>query len=427
MFRPVVAGMLVAATCEDLSPLVSAYRKQREKVERILGDYKFYVYSGGAFDAATHDLVRSPRRMRRKSFVVEEEKAEVWVHRALLASRRRTLDPSEAEIFFVPAYLRLASSRPQLVEAMLANVTSSPWFKRREGSDHVFGYSSTNPQVASQLGMEKISAALPRAFRGAFEINPAWVKIGRHFPLDRVIAMPYVVRADYFIHNAATLEAEKSIEIFFTADERPHAVEWGNCSRARARELSHIPDSVISVSSTAKVSPEEFAKNMGRSRYCLVMCGDTPTSRRIYDAIVASCVPLIVGKERLEGKCVPPCKRGWGWYVSGPEHPHLPFGDVYVDYDVFPSVDELEFYQNPVKAVQASYISSQRHRHLIAYMREIADDVIYGYGALFHEEEGGDGQRRRYGRAAENLIDTAILRLRSVEVPKPRFVVGRRR
>ena len=69
----------------------------------------------------------------------------------------------------------------------------------------------------------------------------------------------------------------------------------------------------------------------------------TPTSRRIFDAIIADCIPLIVGT-RLWGRCDPPCHKGWGWSISGPDRPHLPFHDTFIDYTRFPRVDEAHFY-----------------------------------------------------------------------------------
>jgi len=47
-----------------------------------------------------------------------------------------------------------------------------------------------------------------------------------------------------------------------------------------------------------------FAHHMRVADFCLVMCGDTSTSRRIFDAIIADCIPLIVGTQ-LWGRCDP--------------------------------------------------------------------------------------------------------------------------
>ena len=66
------------------------YFRQRRRIEAAVGDYKFYVHAGGAFDAITTDLFKG-RPDHKKFYGLAEELAEVWVHRALLADKRRTL------------------------------------------------------------------------------------------------------------------------------------------------------------------------------------------------------------------------------------------------------------------------------------------------------------------------------------------------
>ena len=133
------------------------------------------------------------------------------------------------------------------------------------------------------------------------------------------------------------------------------------------------------------------------------MCGDTPTSRRIFDAIVADCIPLIVGT-RLWGRCEAPCHEGWGWFVSGDQHPHLPFRDTYVDYTRFPRVDERLLYEDATKAYEAAVrdVTEAEERDMWRYLNSIRDDVVYGYGSPFSST--------KFGRAAANLMDGVMLR-----------------
>ena len=86
------------------------YFRQRRRIEAAVGDYKFYVHAGGAFDAITTDLFKG-RPDHKKFYGLAEELAEVWVHRALLADKRRTTNPAEATLFFVPAYLTANKKR----------------------------------------------------------------------------------------------------------------------------------------------------------------------------------------------------------------------------------------------------------------------------------------------------------------------------
>ena len=125
--EPERAAALVASTREGARAINQSrhseghetYFRQRRRVEAAVGDYRFYVHAGGAFDAITtalfadanrnvlkHKLPREPKQM----YGLAEELAEVWVHRALLADKRRTTNPAEATLFFVPAYLTASNS-----------------------------------------------------------------------------------------------------------------------------------------------------------------------------------------------------------------------------------------------------------------------------------------------------------------------------
>jgi len=419
----VVAFLLLSSVVVRSQQYDEAYVRHRSTVEARLGSYRVYVYGGPLIDAVTKDVVS-------RATCHGESAAEVWVHRALLASPRRTLDPAEAEVFFVPAYLSLLrrhhNSEGQKLAKALANVTSSEWFARHEGRDHVFGYSATNPEEARHLRLPEVTASLPRSFRGAFEVNPSWVAAPATVSAkSKIIAMPYVVKVEN-VNNASSKserapEENETISVFFAASERPHAVEWSQCDRTKALPLTRLPRASVQLNRGRRrrlwgrrrqrrrlaMTHEEFAKTMARARYCLVMCGDTPTSRRIFDAVVAGCVPLIVGT-RLEGRCEPPCHAGWGWHVSGPDFPHTPFSDLYVDYAVFPRVDEALFSRSAVAAVRpVLQLDDRRHAALRDYLMAIRDDFIYGVGSCVSSTH--------FGRAAANLIDTAVLRWRATQ------------
>jgi len=231
------------------------YASQRARVAAAVGDYKFYIYAGGAFDAITTALLDGDGRAR--GYHLAEESAELWTHRALLADPRRTEDPSKAEVFFVPAYLTLSKIRGDVqqhgarVTAMLRDLARSRWFRRRAGADHVFGYSSTNPGVARSVGFPALQKVMNRSFFGTFEMNPAWVGGGPPPPrerakggtiLDRMVPMPYVVNAEQFGRKGESLQDahHHEISVFFAANRRPNAVKWSGCDRSKAMGLAKV-------------------------------------------------------------------------------------------------------------------------------------------------------------------------------------------
>ena len=220
---------------------------------------------------------------------------EVWVHRALLADKRRTTDPEAASLFFVPAYLSLSKSsdapgHDERLTNLIEELRNSKWFQRNRGADHVFGYSSINPGVARQLLFPKLHTGLERSYFGVFEMNPAWVGGDRkEATLQRMVPAPYVVDASRLAGTSAQIH-DHSISVFFAAHRRPNAAQWSGCDRSKALGLESVPRSSIHIKSHRRrflLDEDAFAHSMRVADFCLVMCGDTPTSRRIFDAIVA--------------------------------------------------------------------------------------------------------------------------------------------
>merc|ERR1712032_1781340 len=39
----------------------------------------------------------------------------------------------------------------------------------------------------------------------------------------------------------------------------------------------------------------DYVNDMENSQYCLVLEGDTPSSRRLFDAMISGCIPIFIG------------------------------------------------------------------------------------------------------------------------------------
>jgi hypothetical protein len=148
---------------------------------------------------------------------------------------------------------------------------------------------------------------------------------------------------------------------------------------------------------------------MRTAEYCLVLCGDTPTSRTLTAAFVEGCIPVRVGS-RLRGLCDPPCHEGFGWSVTGPDNPHLPFGNE-IPWDVFPEIDEAALLGNVsggdgsdvgkrirknnksstsvLQSMFQSYDTLEKKR-LYGIVDRVRPGFIYGYGDPVRSQDFGD-------------------------------------
>jgi hypothetical protein len=287
-----------------------------------------------------------------------------------------------------------------------------------------------------------------------YERNIYWQKVPS--PFD-VIPIPYVVtnalptkittpismqqqQQQHHHQPSATIESnfvppkyhslpERPMTIFYVGDTRPNAVKWSGCNRtalllpiieyynknsfaastSTSNNKSNHNDVRVYVrlidsfrrqrrnnnnnTNNSRLSTVEYNDMMAHSKYCLILCGDTPTSRSFSSAIVHGCIPLFIGKERWYGYCgsrtnnknrsPSTCHAGWGWNVLHDQnwnddtimtqykHPrqnmessiraqrhhttkvasHFPYDTIF-DYRGFPSIDEDAFRQDPVQALQ---------------------------------------------------------------------------
>jgi Exostosin family len=363
------------------------------------------------------------------SSTLNENSGEVWLHRGF-AERlggHRTLNAKEADVILIPSYLHLLKSLRGLIaqhriEARLASypepdgiaqlVASRVAAIGQRAKPHVLLVPTTNPSTSLSIGIAKVVAALQKRgvnlYSVGYERNTFWQRL----PPSRILPIPYVVRPDPSAFKvsagpAATLPPQPSAAawgtiLFYAGNARPKAVEWSGCNRSMILPLvdtssSHFNSSRIDVRltdpQTSRLAPGEYNRRMANSRYCLVLCGDTPTSRSLTSSLVHGCTPLIVGS-RLRGRCEPPCHPGWGWTVlvnatsstadatkPGGALTHLPF-EHQMNWSAFPELDEAAFADDPVGVLDTflahqSAALDETNREMLRFQNAF----VYGVGS----------------------------------------------
>lgn len=119
------------------SPLLEA---PAQKYDGIASQMKIYIYDLPSYFNA--DLVTRDPRILTHMFA-----AEVLIHYSLMNSSVRTMNPDEADLFFIPVYStgdlnEQGRALPQMAGMMIKQVMHHvvhtwPYFNRTHGSDHV--------------------------------------------------------------------------------------------------------------------------------------------------------------------------------------------------------------------------------------------------------------------------------------------------
>jgi hypothetical protein len=245
--------------------------------------------------------------------------SEVALHRSLLASPFRTLQPGRADFFYIPFYSRLTyadrkATHAQRALALNATATlaaclrASPWWRRGGGKDHLAVLSSTrDPQVL-------YGAAWPLVRRAILlRIEAADRRFGERGLLRKAgqLVIPYYV--PLFEEEHAVRRADKRHSVCFFGSDT-------NGLRRRAlHALRNVPGAVLHLDSLEGPAPtaderggggggsaavkaaRKAARKAGRRhaerrrtlasrvalracKLCLVPAGITASSRRFYEA-----------------------------------------------------------------------------------------------------------------------------------------------
>jgi hypothetical protein len=223
-----------------------------------------------------------------------------------------TLDPEQANYFYVPAYLahyffmhridRLRSRCPdcqELDSAIIAHLNKvGPYWQRRHGQDHVVG-ALRCPGESRRMRFEH---AFPNLWGGALTKGPILLCVetpSKEIDTDWSIKVPYwyddtkLIQAlqmditpEYMLHFSGSKVMDRG-PIVEAMERHPDS-----CHVGLMKKVVFEPDKV----------KKELGKNLGpnhfidlmKSNFSLVPRGDTPLSARFYQAISANSVPLIM-------------------------------------------------------------------------------------------------------------------------------------
>ncbi|XP_052186255.1 probable arabinosyltransferase ARAD1 isoform X3 [Diospyros lotus] len=211
----------------------------------------------------------------------------------------RVSDPESADVFFVPFFSSLSFNTHghnmtdpdtefdrQLQVDMLKFLRESIYWQRSGGRDHVVPMHHPN---AFRFLREQVNASI--LIVADFGRYP---KIMSNLSKD--VVAPYVHVVDSFTNDDSPDPYEsRSTLLFFRG--RTVRKDEGIVRAKLAKILVGIGDVHYERSYATGESIKMSSEGMRLSKFCLHPAGDTPSSCRLFDAIVSHCVPVIVSDQ----------------------------------------------------------------------------------------------------------------------------------
>ncbi|KAF0892081.1 hypothetical protein E2562_013474 [Oryza meyeriana var. granulata] len=308
-----------AASPGDLDAAIRA-----EEEARIYGD------PGGAWPAAagplrvyvyempskfTYDLLRLFRDSYRETTnltsngspvhrLVEQHSIDYWLWADLIAPESQRLlknvirvrRQEEADIFYVPFFTTISyfllekQECKALYREALKWVTDQPAWQRSEGRDHVIPVHHPWSFKSVRRFVKKAIWLLPD-----MDSTGNWYKPGQVY-LEKDVILPYVPNVDLCDSKCVSeTQSRRSTLLFFRGRLRRNAG-----GKIRSKLVTELKDAegIVIEEGTAGAEGKAAAQNgMRKSLFCLNPAGDTPSSARLFDAIVSGCIPVIISDE----------------------------------------------------------------------------------------------------------------------------------
>ena len=292
----------------------------------------FYLYEGPAFDDGTWFMPCS-RGLRGETIEEDQYSGEIYFLRQLRGHRWRVTDPASALLFVVPLYINTAlqpsvegtscngTHYQRLLDATAAAVEATEQYTRHQGADHVLVVNSWKlaQKPPHQAPWSKKGQLPNDHFRHVFRNAIVGHMETRHddemgFWRCSVVS-PYVANFDEAAqaHRRPTGAPERDVSFYFQGGANNRGTYGYAFRQAALAQLDGLPRAHVSAFSLpgnaapcrAAVSTNcrsgrsnnAFRNLMARARFNLMLRGDSPSSRRLYDGIAAGALSVLVSDQ----------------------------------------------------------------------------------------------------------------------------------
>jgi len=261
--------------------------------------FRIYVY-GEADVPGIGELTRAPAFCHYRQWG-----ADVGFHDFFRASPLRTLNPEEADYFFVPTYAcchQLAGLHDfDGLDETHAKVTRNlPYFARSRGRDHIFAFHyvdlfpSWRRHIPRSIFLTPETEVGFERSRSDFALDPA--SFPPFDPAKDLSVPPYLNMQDVLgFHRNAKPMAERKHLAAFTGKLWADVAEATEV-RSRVAALAERPGFAVHAYSSISemLGPPGMQALMGDARFCLVPRGRAAWSVRFFEALWAGCVPVLL-------------------------------------------------------------------------------------------------------------------------------------
>ncbi|KAL2536208.1 putative glucuronoxylan glucuronosyltransferase IRX7 [Forsythia ovata] len=285
------------------SSLKSSSLQQPKSPEGLLKGMKVYIYD---LPSKYNSVWLSNERCSNHLFA-----SEVAIHKALMNSDVRTLDPWVADFFFVPVYVScnfstvngfpdIGHARPLLASAIQHISSQLPFWNRSLGSDHIFVASHDFGSCFHTMEDVAMADGVPEFLRNSIILQTFGVKYKHPCQdVENVVIPPYVspdsVRSTL---DKSPLMRRREIFAFFRGKMEVHPKNIsGRFYSKRVRTMIWQKYGNNRKFYLKRHRLVGYQSEIANSIFCLAPLGWAPWSPRLVESVVLGCVPVIIADD----------------------------------------------------------------------------------------------------------------------------------
>ncbi|XP_057458009.1 probable glucuronoxylan glucuronosyltransferase IRX7 [Lotus japonicus] len=234
--------------------------------------------------------------------------SEVAIHRALLTSNVRTLDPHEADFFFVPVYVScnfstvngfpaIGHARSLINSAVQLISGEHPFWNRSRGSDHVFVASHDFGACFHTMEHVAMADGIPEMLKNSIVLQTFGV-VHQHpcQDVENVVIPPYVSPESVSrTLEKAPVNGRRDILAFFRGKMEVHPKNISG--RFYSKQVRTTIWRRFNNDWRFYLRRQRFAgyqMEIARSVFCLCPLGWAPWSPRLVESVALGCIPVII-------------------------------------------------------------------------------------------------------------------------------------
>ncbi|XP_072989423.1 probable glucuronosyltransferase Os03g0107900 isoform X1 [Typha latifolia] len=306
-------------------------------------DLKIYVYDDAEIDGLRELMRGRDGRISPESCIKGQWGTQVKIHRLLLKSRFRTLHKDEADLFFVPSYVKCVRmmgglNDKEINQTYVKVLSQMPYFRYSGGRDHIFVF----PSGAGAHLFRSWAVFLNRSIILTPEGDRTDKRDTSAFNTWKDIVIPGNVDDGMTkFHGSRIVQPIPLSNRKYLANYLGRA--QGKVGRLQLVELAkQYPDKLespeLKFSGPDKLGRIEYFNHLRNAKFCLAPRGESSWTLRFYEAYFVECVPVILSDKA-----------------------ELPFQNV-VDYT----------------QISIKWPSTRINTQLLEYLESIPDEMIEG-------------------------------------------------